>query len=77
MDLQGMPGYIDGKVVNVEDRRLLDTVYGSKDDAWEKALELGKTLRDKLRIDDLLVSVEPKGRGKFYLYLEAERASVK
>jgi hypothetical protein len=74
MDLEGMSGYINGEVIDIEDRRLLDTVYGSERDAWHRAFEFGEVLRKKLRINDLSISVTPKGRGKFYLYLEADAA---
>jgi hypothetical protein len=49
----------------------LDSVEGTEDDAWKRALEYGDALRVKLGVPGLVVSVKRKGARLFYLYLEA------
>ena len=52
-------------------RKYLDSVEGTEDDAWTKALEYGDALRGSLGVPGLVVSVKRKGARLFYLYLEA------
>jgi hypothetical protein len=49
----------------------LDSVEGTEDDAWKRALEYGDALRGSLGVPGLVVSVKRKGARLFYLYLEA------
>jgi hypothetical protein len=58
-------------VSGADSRTFLDSVEGTDDEVWKRALEYGDALRIKLGVPGLIVSVERKRGRLHYLYLEA------
>jgi hypothetical protein len=52
-------------------RKYLDSVEGTDDEVWRRAMEYGHALRKNLGVPTLVVSVERKRGRLHYLYLEA------
>lgn len=73
MDLNSLRGYINGEVT-CEDRRFLDSFEGTRDAAYEIAMEYGRILRKNMKCPNLVVSVVTKNSRLHYLYLEADAA---